>query len=156
MYKGFYVEISLSNPVNRWCSYCHFTEEETETWWRQRLLLLVHLLSACWRWPESPNSLPQMSGHWATVLVKLPCIQKSSYHTLSIACPSAVPCVLFCNRTSRLFTMGLSQLFLVHIWGCGPQTNISYSLLFSKPSECVSSWLWVTVCFLPEFHFVTF
>lgn len=30
MYKAFYMEISLSNPVNRWCSYCHFTEEETE------------------------------------------------------------------------------------------------------------------------------
>lgn len=78
--------------------------------------------------------------------VRLRCTQKSSHHTPQIACPLGVPCVLFCNRMTRLFTMGFSQLFLTHIWGCGPQTNISYSSVFSQPPEYVSSWLWVKVC----------
>lgn len=29
MYKAFYMEIFYME-MNRWCSYCHFTEEETE------------------------------------------------------------------------------------------------------------------------------
>lgn len=74
-----------------------------------------------------------MSGHWAIVLVRLPRIQNSNYYILPIACPLGALCGLFCTRTFRLFTMGLSQLFLVHIWGCGSQTNTAYSLLFSKP-----------------------